>query len=1144
VVNVIADEVHFITPTAPDVFLAQEKKHFEQPGLLAMIERLYAAGVGQGLKMANPMGELIARQWRERDLAKPRDGNVPGVAQPFYLWRLTDSELLRGWEIVRRYLGPNGNSGPEIAACFCLAAAHTLQRSYGRGDWSWRIVTDALGILLDQGALRDLTARGFSRLRRQVREDGRGKQYFRSLIVEGGIPAVLIENGTGSFARYLRGLQTDLDDYDVRDREIAERFANQRLDTLPPTWRREDTVALAADLLLAIRRLRDTLPPDFVASRAILLLDERDASWREQLPLPLNDAGAEQLLGQLIVERRTGRGGREPERSEFCRRGLVRGPDAWQSVTLLEAAGRVGAGVLPDIPFASGDPPDRVRLFVDLDDESGASIQPAMLEHQGEKRWRFAPTVAHPLPVQCDRPFACRMVVDRDHIGMLSIPGGAALPVDLPWTLVDDDGVDIGEPRQLRFVGSGGIASRKARVFLAVDPAAGTLEPLTGDVENRGAIAGTPRELHEVRGAAVWRDADGSGALKLCSNAEADDSVRIAITARVPRWTVVAPLASLGPPQVGMTGSSPRGRLLRWRYRSGDAWRSIQQAPLPAVGAIEIAILDTGDFVLDRARVIILPEALSISARAVDHGCEVRCVGLPLENVGIEGAISWRRIDNPGGGHIHATWSGPAPTELTVTTRLMGAQPIDVRHHVRVRGRRPMFLDGHLVPVPENRVIVGSDLRSLRARSADVGDHAEITGRLGFRSQHAIGAHSISMRERFVDDLPMRRLRERLLALLGVADDLDARVSLELLRNGVTGARLFFRYFNRELHFDRMSRCCTLDSSNNESDALEAWPIQRPGEKAQPLPKISRGQWQLPSPEQPGIWLIIGAASLEGQVRPRVWYAGPGLATDCRLAGLATVSEEDARRNSFRSLLQQIADDPWALENDEDWRFVEDTIVALQERVPLISVDMLRSLADVPEAWLGLLLRASDERLPSIARIPEELAILPALIPLSRWRKAITLYRQRFSGIGNALVSELTASRLRTVVDHLPQLSGAAWYVREVFGIAHPTKDGEMPFAETLNPEIRRHLERWVGPTMSAADWSREIAATTDWGNLSAEARRAAPTLAAAAAISGSMPSPIVVAAMRFVRDDAPDAFDRRFRESFQLRLSELQCLP
>jgi hypothetical protein len=271
-----------------------------------------------------------------------------------------------------------------------------------------------------------------------------------------------------AFRRFLRASLADIEDYHAEDHDAALRQVAPHRGKLPGSWQDDEILELAAELLLAIARVRQRtrrLQPE-----ALLAWLEVNPDWQAALPLDIASDRVRKLLVSLIAQPR-----KQTTRTltRLCRRVLVRRADAWRCAAVLETDGRFSASSLTH-PVFEDDRVNRVRLFLDAGPEAGVAI--ALLEREGDGMVRFRPLQTRPLPVPWHDAVSVRLQCDGLERGMFVLPGGDPLR-DAPWVMESDaqDAALQDPASQLRIVGTGSRRTQLSELYLAVDPDHGRL---------------------------------------------------------------------------------------------------------------------------------------------------------------------------------------------------------------------------------------------------------------------------------------------------------------------------------------------------------------------------------------------------------------------------------------------------------------------------------------------------------------------------------------------------------------------------------------------------------------------------------------------------------------------------------------------
>ena len=230
---------------------------------------------------------------------------VPGIA--LYRYNVTPNEFAELRELLQKHhdhaLHPT--YGTSWAPAFCLYVAEMYRRQYDAKaiSWAWAPFESLVDCQFTPQQRGQLVRLGLEYWKRPVRkwrrlsdkfEDGRDN-LLGSLFTEGGLPWPLVQRDTHSFGRVVgKGLK-----YHYRTeaglRTTADLLADF-VEDLPQTFRDSpETLHLLAGVVeqlmeLATRHeLRDKEDP-------ARYLDSVEAGWRNDFPLPLDEANARNLV--------------------------------------------------------------------------------------------------------------------------------------------------------------------------------------------------------------------------------------------------------------------------------------------------------------------------------------------------------------------------------------------------------------------------------------------------------------------------------------------------------------------------------------------------------------------------------------------------------------------------------------------------------------------------------------------------------------------------------------------------------------------------------------------------------------------------------------------------------------------------------
>lgn len=282
--------------------------------------------------------------------------------------RLTEAERLRAISHASTCL-PNGGSGRTLAAMLCVLACEALQQRPAGPAWSWEPVRARFGRMLagiPDGRLRDLVQDGLDVWGRPLRRGADGdRRCLHSLVLEAGIPAALMARR--EFGEFMRQVQQELDSTGHPAAELARR--NHR--RLPSAWQGDDTISLAADLLMALQPYRKALRDGPEA------LQRLHPGWRDTLPVGMSDRAAEELILALLQPKTIVR----QQLRVLCRRVLRPQGERWIQSLAAERAGLLDPALCDAAPFSDGSVV-RVRFVL-------AGTELALAEREDAKEWRY-----------------------------------------------------------------------------------------------------------------------------------------------------------------------------------------------------------------------------------------------------------------------------------------------------------------------------------------------------------------------------------------------------------------------------------------------------------------------------------------------------------------------------------------------------------------------------------------------------------------------------------------------------------------------------------------------------------------------------------------------------------------------------------
>ncbi|MBY0336617.1 MAG: STY4851/ECs_5259 family protein [Acetobacteraceae bacterium] len=1045
--------------------------------------------------------------------------------KPLGRHRLSEREFEGAVAALRS--APEHQSGDVFAGVFCLVAVDILLRSDAGGAWTWERIRHHLGPRFDDERMRGLTGQGLRYWGRQLRVQAGGRRRFlRSLVLEGGLPANLLARE--ELGRFLRCVQSEIDAIANIDLTAIEHFAARHEHLLPPAWREPLSCSLAAELLLSLRPWRSRLPDTVDGSRAVAHLNASHPGWRDELPINLDDAGAARLIGSLLAAPRQRQDQLPTLRALVGRRlaPAAEGP-GWRCVLAPEREGLLPPSIAELHPFSAADPPLRVRIAL----TAGQGREIAIAEREGAGRWRVAPLGRRTVPFPADEGVVGRLLVNGQEIGHLLLPGGEPMP-DLPWVFAESAEAD----GSLCLLGFGSRTVQAATLYLVAEPGTGRFDTGEGGVEELGPVLGTERVVFRVTGTVVWRPFEGGAGIRLrTGSAAAAPPQEMALTPRRPPWQVLAPEASLGPPLIGLP-SGQGGRPHLRANRRGARWEALPASSWP-LGEVDIALIENG-LILDCRRLLILPADASVTVSNTERELEVTLRGFAPSTARIEQFAPVERTERPGVTTLRVALPDSPPPAITLRAGLAG-EAGETRHRLPLRLRHGGFRvgDGGMLPAHAARTLGG--LAEVTACSGDAdGRPAVLSARLTGTSASAFPGLRIELAASFVGEMPMAGVRGLLRRMWTTLGDQDAELTVDVLRDGMSGRLMRLSAFTHDLKLDGPAgRVALTDKAGAvvwppDGGGLAVLDLTEPEAGVVPLERGGKGWWLLPaSAEADGPRLVVGSGSLERIVRPRVWSAvgepRPGLAG---LREAVALREHGVRTAALAQRLMALAADPHAQEHRSDWALLDATLAAAHTYAPAVSFDLLCAVAREPSVLAHWALRADDRTLGWLAALEDDLPMAWCLVPLAAWQDAAVRFRTFYAALlgDRALVDDTLGQRLNAFSLPCPSAAGPAWILRE--RLALPRKQGEPAMEQFGHPALRAVAEQAAGPRDDPAAWVAALGANLDWRNLSDDLRRAAAGVAAQVSIGAAGASELLVAGIRTIRHLEPDVFDEAFR--------------
>lgn len=995
----------FVYLTARDRFPVDSPSRRPQPD--ADLRPLPSAGTAG---LANMLSDILQQLLQSRGLSSA-DG------RPLYDYRASADELdiIRGALEAELPVALRCRRTPTwLAQGFCLWAAEWWRNYHEQGPWRWDGLLQALGCPeLGPGGpgypyLCALVAQGISGWKRRLLRMGSSREFLLTLACEGGLPLRLVHREHGRLGRYFRALLEEMRVYGASraaPAELAERVCNY----LPRSLRNEVVFRLSGDLVHAVWILQEKVRDSATPARD---LDDVEPGWRSRLPLRLDDALAERLLNNLLLDAvRTARGGRRDVR---WRRYLERADGGWRLVGEPSLPSALEPDGFAALFGAAGEgvdvgTPDRFDLSFRTDD--GRTTLLTLATARVDRDGRHVIGLEH-------APGARKAVGGADaalgrallarHGGKehatRDFAGASALEDDLPWVFVPESDAD---DARLVFAGQGGVTTRALRAWVAVPHGCLPVPRTEGGCEPAGELADPCRAVFLVSGAVLFMDGSGTRVVVHAGSPSAAEPGEYWLDGR---------RTELGRDGAPVFRGTP---CLRIRRGAGPSWRvppgEIQWFPEGAatlqrgdpstfVGAGRLRHVVGGE-VRFSSRIQILPAAAELryfpDGPAGSGTIEFTGCGGPAVSAHAEGVRFELEQGDGGNVRLRCRASGEPPACLDV---VLGWER---RGQLRLTLPFPTPGGAFFLPsgqrVEAGAVVAAGRLAGIRAVAlvprAGATFYVEGTLRGVRASEAAPGWRCFRAEMEEVErghfELDLGRLHGEVAKRL--QDDADAEVVLRLQSNeagDIPLRSLQVRRFDLRLENEPNAAMLRIPFSMlpalrpDEVDALQvrAVPLYQPDAGEMVLPRVSAIAWEVPDlPAGEGPWLIVGEHQDWLRIEPRIWLGEAERAV--------SISGEDggANRVGGREWAVALAEDT----DDPGWPRV-DALIRWTERIPATFFRALEDIAAHPAAAAQAALRADERQLPLVWRTLESLGGWWPLVPRSAWEHAA---RVRWEGL-------------------------------------------------------------------------------------------------------------------------------------------------
>jgi hypothetical protein len=914
--------------------------------------------------------------------------------RPLHRYRLDADGYNQLTGLLRQRFARLTNGNRSDTALLVLWASAWFRHGYGGGIRRYRELGAAIGATLEEREWPPLIEHGLKWWKRPVVKRASGRHWLLTIAVEGGFPVRVLQAGEGWLSRYLNevvGRLLGITDDPSSDDAFA--MADAAKEALRDTYRQEAFIALAADLALAIvklRRIAEAAAPNLAPSA---VLDQVHPDWRDELPIAADTDAARALVDGMLAAKKIARG---LSGGAGCVRLLRRGVKGWSAGLRLSLGGELKTDALAGLA-APG-----IRLGVHpygvLARTLGEEL--AFLDPPGEDgdSWRLRPLTRR--TELDDVPLEARIDV------LIQSPNGAARA--MPWPgggpersdviTFEIDSEDREGPAVLVLAAHGSASLRADRVVVTA--------PANWSVrwENEAA-EGAPKSIGTTRdGRGLWladksvvvESTDGGLLYRIETGVDEELRDRIVLDGRSPQGFDSADDFSLfaDPPTVncnrGRASTKPADNELLCRRAQGDPWREFARSRLP-VGVVDIMWRDarTG-FVRDRVRAAIIPQSARVLRERDGEGWRYSFQGfreLTISPEPVTGLHVEQRPDNVFVLLFHSNSLRRVTFVLRIpnsTRAIRITLPFPLRDGIAHWNGKIVPPGTEITPAELAELVAFGESRftlCCELKNAERGYSAHYT--LGER------------------ELGLRPLADRVRSDLASAG-IDAWVALSI-GDGAPPWRI--KLFDREIR-------CADGTASIVKPGLEKEPLILTGRSvATPCEEhrlagigledaLNRRSIPLPA-SMTGAWWVYLRSDRTVRSRPSIVpCVGATVPVGDGLAATVVIPAQLARQAAIVERLNAIAADADGAVEDVSWL---NRLIGSLDGLPASTFDVLAALPDVPVVLARLLLSAEDAAQGGIWRLEAELPFMWAALPLAAWSTAA-------DALGSSVLSPLLAA--------------------------------------------------------------------------------------------------------------------------------------
>jgi hypothetical protein len=908
----------------------------------------------------------------------------------------------------------------QTSRVFVLYGAEWWRRNFNGGQWKWELITNSIGWQgVDQKYLAPMVVEGMQYWQRDILRYRTGNAYLTTIVLEGGIPLLLLQQQGASFTRYLKAVIGEHAKWSGAGMSAHSHAVNcQRLLTAK-SLRKEQIFQLAATIVEVIYALSADLESK---TDPFNELNAKHPGWQRQLPMAIEDEGAKNLVDALIKEAQKKRSSKYDR--FLINRYLTEFDNHWEQRASLEVPDVIPAEVLAEqLNIRVDDLPSRLELIARTDT---FTLKVASLMRVQRDQDEYSVSFYRRDKLSFELPFSeaitCTLQSAGDPVGDYTVEGAEAVDVDLPMLFVHD------EAHGYRLLGGGSISSRVDSGRLILPPGAVVQQGEADCVESSLSTIDffTGRDIFDVKGELLVRLKDDF-ICRIRLSATRDSSTHYSLSGKrlyaleqkfLPVFTGLPDLIA---PKGGV---KPNKIIWRSEYR-GAEWHDVSKAS--PLGCVRLRALHDNEC-LFAAKLVVLPQDFSYAISRSESlsegtlllhgikGADVTYTGNNAMNVVVENEkdlsiVACQGSEVAGGRFpLNLGWPNGKYCVLDMPFPGKGSRFTNIERGT-ICGRRISIVDLLMVSAQAVSPQAGTGYKLVaELRAVDV-DKAISRSSMYF--ERAMPRVSDGFYE-----LPLVDLYSPIKELFSYSADLDASVRLEIICGGRQDVVLDVVQFDSELSFDPSSAIVahqSYSSENSGDSILKFLPFNHEDTVEELAQEMAVSEctddtrWMLKDRELTSSGLVIADGQLGRLVRPCVMYVNDGsLETSTLEPAIQYIEDEpedierestveltdvwhlpsfSARRKEFSDIFSLLPESP----DHDDWSTLVQYVERFKEAHP-DCLDAHEVLIDSPGAILGVIFRSQPEVVDIIMEWEEYIPLRLWMIPAKFWHEALNGY--------------------------------------------------------------------------------------------------------------------------------------------------------